>query len=160
MKKTSRTSKKRQKQNGQSLVELAITLPVILLLLLGTIDFGMALFTYVVLRDAAQEGALYASFDPRNSVAIENRARGITPHDPESISSSPVDLTDKELVTVTIKANGDKCQGSHGKQQNSIEVSVSYDYPMLMPFAAQVIGSDTIPLTAEATNIILQPPCP
>jgi len=159
MRKTSRTSN-RQKQNGQSLVELAITLPVILLLLLGTIDFGMALFTYVVLRDAAQEGALYASFDPRNSVAIENRARGITPHDPESISSSPVDLTDKELVTVTIKANGDKCQGSHGKQQNSIEVSVSYDYPMLMPFAAQVIGSDTIPLTAKATNIILQPPCP
>lgn len=149
-----------RKQNGQSLVELAITLPVILLLLLGTIDFGIALFTYVTLRDAAQEGALYASFDPKNSTAIENRARGITPHDPDSISASPVDLTNKELVSVTIEADGSKCQGRHGTQPNSIAVSVSYDYPMLMPFATQVIGSDTIHLTAKATNIILQPPCP
>ncbi len=51
-------------QRGQSLVELAISLTVMLLLLSGAVTFGMALFSYVAIRDAAQEGALYASFNP------------------------------------------------------------------------------------------------
>ena len=68
-----------QHEKGQSLVELAISLPVILLILLGTFDFGMALFSYSIIRDAAQEGALYASFNPGNEAEIENRARNILP---------------------------------------------------------------------------------
>ncbi len=51
-------------ERGQSLVELAISLTVILLLLSGAVSFGMALFSYVAIRDAAQEGALYGSFNP------------------------------------------------------------------------------------------------
>lgn len=49
---------------GQSLVELAISLTVMLLLLAGAVTFGMALFSYVAIRDAAQEGALYGSMYP------------------------------------------------------------------------------------------------
>ena len=49
---------------GQSLVELAISLTVMLLLLAGAVTFGMALFSYVAIRDAAQEGALFGSINP------------------------------------------------------------------------------------------------
>jgi len=42
-----------------------------LLLLLGQIDFGMALYSFVIVRDAAQEGALYGSFNPNNRIEIE-----------------------------------------------------------------------------------------
>jgi len=66
-----------QSERGQSLVELAITLPVLILLLLGTVDFGMAIFSYSMLRDAAQEGAFYGSFNPANTAEIENSARNI-----------------------------------------------------------------------------------
>lgn len=153
--------KKRLKsERGQSLVELAISLPVIILILLGTIDFGMALFSYAILRDAAQEGALYGSFNPTNESAIENRARNILPRSGEDIFSSPVDLRNTSEVTVEIKAIGQACQGVTSGAANSIEVSVIYQYPILMPFAGQVIGSDTIQLTGRATNVILQPPCP
>ena len=48
-----------QRQRGQSLVELAISLMIILWLLAGAIDFGIGFFSYVAIRDAAQEGALY-----------------------------------------------------------------------------------------------------
>ena len=54
----------RQGQGGQSLVELAITLTVLLVLLSGAVSFGMAYYSYVAMRDAAQEGALYGSFMP------------------------------------------------------------------------------------------------
>lgn len=149
------------RERGQSLIELAISLPVILLILLGTIDFGMALFSYAILRDAAQEGALYASFNPGNETAIENRARNILLRSDESnIFSSPVDLRNDAAVDVVIKPVGAACQGITRGAANSIEVKVIYQYPILMPFAGDIIGSDTIKLTGTATNVILQPPCP
>ena len=52
------------KERGQSLVEFAISLTVIMLLLAGAVEFGIALFQFVQLRDAAQEGALYGSIHP------------------------------------------------------------------------------------------------
>ena len=149
-----------RRERAQSLVELAVSLPILLLLLLGTIDFGMAIYSYSILKDAAQEGALYGSFDPRNTAGIENRARSIAPQDPEVPFFSPVNLRDKTLVKVGIKIPGDACQGITESASNSVEVSVSYNYCVLIPFSNQLIGSDSIPLTATATNIILQPPCP
>ena len=147
-------------ERGQSLVELAVSLPVILLLLIGTLDFGMAIFSYAILRDAAQEGAFYGSFNPANKTEIENRARNISPRGEEGVFSSPVNLRNKTLVKVTVKAIGDSCQGITKGVANSLQVSVSYEYPIIMPFAGQIISSDTITLTGTATNIILQPACP
>src|SRR3712207_553392 len=43
---------------GQSMVELALMLPVIILILLGTVDLGRAFFDYVRLTNAVREGAL------------------------------------------------------------------------------------------------------
>lgn len=149
-----------QNERGQSLIELAVSLPVMILILLGTIDFGMAIFSYAILRDAAQEGALYGSFNPANKIEIENRARNISPRGNKEVFSSPVNLRNTTLVNVEVKALGAFCQGTTGGVSNSLKVSVSYKYPMLMPFAGEIIGSNTIPLTGTATNIILQPACP
>jgi Flp pilus assembly protein TadG len=151
----------KSQEKGQSLIELAISLPVILLILLGTIDFGMALFSYSILRDAAQEGALYGSFNPSNTEEIENRARNILPRsDEEAVFSSPVNLRDTSNVLIEIDVIGDDCQGITRGVANSIQVNVIYQYPILMPFTGNIIGSDTISLTGSATNVILQPPCP
>ena len=146
-------------ERGQSLVELAITLPILVLLLLGTLDFGMAIFSYSMLRDAAQEGAFYGSFNPANVAEIENRARNISPRANDAVFSSPVRLRDKDLIKVNVQVLGRACQGAENDVANSIQVNVSYRYPILMPFVGQLIGSRTIPLTGTATNVILQPPC-
>jgi hypothetical protein len=42
---------------GQELVEYALLLPVLLLLILGTADFGMTIFAYNSIANAAREGA-------------------------------------------------------------------------------------------------------
>ena len=147
-------------EKGQSLVELAVSLPVILLIMLASFDFGMALFSYSIVRDAAQEGALYASFNPGNKAEIENRARYILPHgEEEEVFSSPVDLTDRENVAVEITVKGKACEGVTKGTANYVQVKVTYLYPILMPFTGRFIGSDTISLRATASNVILQPPC-
>ena len=166
-----RKRKSNRSERGQSLVELAITLPLLIILLLGTLDFGMAIFSYSMLRDSAQEGAFYGSFNPANVAEIENRARNISPRTNNpgkilprtnyAVFSSPVQLRNTDLVKVKVKTVGKACQGNHdGDVANSIQVSVSYRYPILMTFIGRLFGLQSIPLTGTATNVILQPTCP
>lgn len=151
--------RRRNTEQAQSLVELAISLPVVLLLMLGTLDFGMATYSYLVIRDAAQEGALYGAINPDNNLEIENRARYISPIDSEALTFSPVELSNKDLVKVTIKTSGDNCQGITDGKVNSITVNVTYDYTLIIPLAEIIVGSNTISLDATATNVIIQPVC-
>lgn len=153
------TTGNRKLERGQSLVELAISLPVILLLMLGTLDFGMATYAYLVIRDAAQEGALYGSINPNSQQEIENRTRNISPVNPEGYTFTPVELQNKDLVEVTIKTSGKKCQGITNGIINSITVNVTYQYSLIIPLAEIIIGSNNIALAATSTNVIIQPAC-
>ena len=158
----SQTKRKRgasRTERGQSVVEVAIGFPILLLLLVGTIDFGMGIFSYSILRDAAQEGAFYGSFNPANKEAIEDRSRNISPRGEKEVFSSTVNLRDKDLVKVDVRTLGPACQGSTNGAINRVQVTVSYNYPEITPFAELLLGS-TIPLKGTATNIILQPACP
>src|SRR5512139_2107314 len=92
--------KKQKSERGQSLVELSISLLILLYLLSGAVEFGLAFFQFVQLRDAAQEGALYGSMSPGpnpgtgNWQNLEDRVRGA--------STSPIYLPDTSKVDVSI----------------------------------------------------------
>lgn len=132
-------------ERGQSLVELAISILILVYLLAGAVEFGLAFFQYVQLRDAAQEGALFGSMNPSDSTNIELRVR--------NASTSPVDLLDTSAVTVTQTIIGSACEG------NGIQVTVSYDHQVFMPFMSQFIG-EVVPLNATVTDTVLSPVCP
>ena len=63
---------KKRSENGQSLVEFAVSLVILMLLLSVIVDGARALFTYLSMRDASQEGALYASYKPNDSSGIQS----------------------------------------------------------------------------------------
>ena len=63
-----------RRETGQSIVELALTLPVLLLLLLGTVDVGRVFFDYIEMRNAVSEGATYASRHPTDTAQVEHEA--------------------------------------------------------------------------------------
>ncbi len=140
-----KTTKLRQSERGQSLVELAMSLTMIMLLLAGAVDFSIAYFSFSAMQDAAQEGALYGSINPDDEDGIISRVR--------SASTNPVDLADESLVDVVVTLPGDACEG------NEVEVNVIYDYPISMPFIGTIIGSQKITLNASVTDTILQPVC-
>lgn len=64
----------RQVRPGQSMVELALLLPMIALLLVGTLDLGRVYFSYVRLSNAVKEGALYGAYQPTLSGPIRDQA--------------------------------------------------------------------------------------
>lgn len=57
-------------RQGQSIVELAISMPLALLIVLGAIDVGRVFFDYIEMRNAVVEGATYGSRHPFESGAI------------------------------------------------------------------------------------------
>ena len=152
-------------ERGQSLVELAISITILIFLLAGAVEFGMAFFQFVQLRDAAQEGALYGSTNPNNVSAIETRIRGA--------SNSPIDLNSGD-VTIAISIDGIPSTDTANYQTincegHGLEVLVSYNHQIFMPFIPAFIGDTEIPLRATVTDTILSPinptsppagPCP
>ncbi len=135
-------TQQRRGERGQSLVELAMSLTVIMLLLAGAVDFSIAYFSFAALQDAAQEGAMYGSINPGDDAGIKSRVRGA--------STNPVDLSDDSSVIIDVNVSGDGCEG------DEVTVNVSYDYPISMPFIGAIIGTQEIKLNASVTDTILQ----
>jgi TadE-like protein len=54
-------------QRGQSLLEFAMVLPLLLVVALGTIEFGRAYYQYNTLSKAVREAARYMSMHPYNA---------------------------------------------------------------------------------------------
>lgn len=129
-------------RRGQSLVELALTLTALLILLAGVIDFGVAYFSYIALRDAAEEGAVYGSMCPSDTAGIEERIR--------QSSSSPVDLTDTQYVAVTVQRSD-----AHPDPGDILQITVAYRYITILPFLA----GNSILLRAQVTTLILTSNC-
>ncbi len=145
-------------ERGQSLVELAISLLVLLYLLSGAVEFGLAFFQFVQLRDAAQEGALYGSMDASGDII--GRVRG------SSCSPIPLNLnncdpnTPNPAVTINVSAtdaiSGNTIPVTGACEGDALTVEVSFDHTVFMPFMSQFLGPK-VPLHATVTDTVLSP---
>jgi Flp pilus assembly protein TadG len=135
---------KKRYEKGQSLTEFAISFTFIILLLVGVVDFGRAFFTFMALRDAVQEGALYGSLHPTNSAGIASRVKGV--------SNGPIDMS-QVTVTSGVLGGATPCAGQ------KIEVTATYQFHITMPFLGTILGTQSFPLTASVIDNILLPPC-
>ncbi len=72
--------KKLDKQNGQSLVEFAIVIPVLLVLILGMVEYGWILNAKINLTSAAREGIRTAivSTDNRSTNAFNAASNAVS----------------------------------------------------------------------------------
>ena len=62
------------KSRGQSLLEFALVLPLLLVLVLGAMDFGRMFYTKIVLTNAAREGANYLSYHTSDATVYEGHS--------------------------------------------------------------------------------------
>ncbi len=146
-----------RKEQGQSLVELAISFMVIILVLAGAVDFGRAFFALIALRDAAQEGVLYASINPNDEPGIEARV--------QTMSDSPIDMGAIPATDIDVSWSdpSHKCAGffDNGGSEESyaVSVSVEYDFNFTMPIIQNIFPGGILRLVVEDTHTILAPEC-
>jgi len=57
-------------EKGQGLVELAIVIPVLVVIVVGLLDLGRAYFSVIIINNAAREGARYLSNHPDDRRSI------------------------------------------------------------------------------------------
>jgi Flp pilus assembly protein TadG len=135
----------RPKEKGQSMVELALMITILMVLLAGTVDLGRAFFTWLAMRDAAQEGASYGTIEPTDNAELRDRVWDNL----EQVVTDPIND-----ISVNPTVTGGSCMGG------TIQVDVVYpDFPLTMPFLGTILGSQTITITATVQDTILTPPC-
>lgn len=93
-----------QRDGGAALLEMALVLPILVMLLMGIIEFGRAYNTMVSIQSAAREGARELALRHPGNVdsAVRNAAPSV---DIDSISTSPCPATGDGVARVTVTEN-------------------------------------------------------
>jgi Flp pilus assembly protein TadG len=120
---------KRIKNNkGQSVVEMALLLPVLLLILLGIIEFGRIYGAYMVINNAARDGARMGSVGS-TSAQIQTAVINNT----GSLNAAN--------ISVVVSKSGT------GGRGDAVTVTIGYDIPIMAPFLGIVVDN---PMHLEA----------
>ena len=144
-----------RRATGQSLVELALVLPVIVLLFMAIFDFGRAIFAYNTVSNAARDGARVAIVDQRSTSGVSNAAKAAADQ-ATSLGLNPSDSNQVRVQYLTDDLSG-PCDPSWGEWVGCVaEVRVQYAYTAVTPIIGQIVGPITIgsttSLLVEKTN--------
>lgn len=123
--------------NGAAAVEFAILAPVLLALLAGLADYGLAMFDKMELTSAARAGAHYSLIDDPDTAAIATAV----------VNSTNLDIESGDVTTTQFCEDSDGATATCGDADATrtfITVSVSKDFTLM------VLGT-TLTLTGSAT---------
>jgi Flp pilus assembly protein TadG len=129
------------------MIEFALVLPVFLLIVMATVDFGWALRNYITVTNAAREGARY----------------GVTGATAADIKARVVARSSGLLTTADVKVcRGTTCDsGLTNTDTATVIVEADYNYKFITPLGSLVrlfsggTISDTLPLSS-ATSMRLE----
>jgi Flp pilus assembly protein TadG len=136
-----------REERGVAIAELALVLPVVLLILLGILDFGKALNYWIDQTHLANEGARWAvvNRNPSSTGTLQAYIKGQA--DTDQLRNG---------ATVTIQACDADGSGAIGAG-DPVQVTVAYDYNWL-PLIGSAVGAATTTLTGKAVMRLEQKP--
>ncbi len=134
---------------GASAVEMALLMPIMLLMVLGLVDFGRAVLGHIAIEEAAQEGAMFASY---HGTDAGDTANDIV--DAVRLSTGSITIASGD---VTVACSG-KAGGAQLAAYPTVSVTVSTS---IMPITPLVSGwlPGGIPLVAEASGTVFTKAC-
>ncbi len=133
-------------ERGQALLETAITLPVLLFVGVGIIEFGRAYQTWQVVTNAAREGARVAVLPGTADASVTTRVQDYF---------EAGQLTGASAATVAITRNNAISIGAGTATASKVAVSYPFEFMVLQPVANLVVTGSTygeaLTMTASAT---------
>ena len=127
---------------GAALIEVALTLPLLLLVSVGIFEFGRAYQTWQVLTNAAREGARVAVLPDSTDDAIEERARAYM---------ESGQLPEAQNAEIEITHDTDIDTGG-GVMSTASEVTVNYPFSFVV---LQPVARLIVPGTSLGSPIIM-----
>jgi Flp pilus assembly protein TadG len=154
----------RRAEEGQSLIEFALTLTILIMIFAGVLELGRVYFTYVALANAAGEGAAFASFNPKCittcSTGSVNTVNYRVRNEYQNANNAAdwVAINDAMLKTVTVTfdpADTGTCNSTTpGTMGTAVCVSLTYEHRWLTPYLEVMGFGDHVILTATAQNAL------
>lgn len=148
----------RRSEKGQSLVEFAASVVVLMVIVGGVLDIGRAFMIFVALENGAGEGAVFASYHPTWVDQADATAGGASYPATENITyrathESPTGIVDwsKSTVSVTYPPS----YPPYLQAGQHITVTVAYSYTVMTPFMFVLLEDGQMPLIAEAQQMIV-----
>jgi Flp pilus assembly protein TadG len=141
---TRRERSNRTGPRGQSLVELALILPVLLLIVMFALDFGRAFYSWVTITNATRVGANFAASNPGDSYPNPDYTSAVQAEALNSIC--PVIAGTYNPVFV----DGPDAGTFNRDLGDSAQVSVTCSFRVLTPVIGSVIGN-AINMSASST---------
>jgi Flp pilus assembly protein TadG len=135
----------RRNERGANLAEFAIIAPLLLLLVVGVADFGRAFQTYIVITNAAREGARMGA---RLSCYQNNASQRANYRN--AIIQATIDAAAGNGLTVTtadITISPDPASGTCQNAGLAFRVTVSHDVDTIL---GGIIGVDAISVVSTA----------
>jgi Flp pilus assembly protein TadG len=148
----------RRGARGQSLVEFALVLPIIVLLIAGFVEIGRAVFAYNTIANAARQGARVAAVNQLADVTDCDETRPIEdPYEPHwSIrgcaiaAAAPLGISTANLAVSYAAPPSTSLSCSPTLHVGCIAaITVTYDYSVSTPFVRMLIGPITMTQTSE-----------
>lgn len=152
------TTRTTDRPRGQAIVELALILPIMLLLLLAALDLGRLFYSEITVNDAAREGALEASRNPTSFIA--NTPCTPANKDANRIMCRTVNETRNGYVTVapadvTLTCSRTPCPPTTPALGDTITVAVSGQFRLITPLLAVFFGGQDIEFSSRASAQLL-----
>ena len=142
-----------KRQRGQGLVEFALTLPIVLVLVLGVINFGYFFIVHTSLVNAAREGVRYGMVHPEDAAGICSRiVEQISMADPDLSQIRVLYADDDEGMTCDALDTVDE---DLDPGEDKVSVRIEHDLPALTPliqafFQIDILAERTITRVPEA----------
>jgi Flp pilus assembly protein TadG len=128
------------------MLEAALVLPLLLLILFGTIELGRVANIQQTLDDAAREGARWSALPAAGSSTLPS------PSDVSSRVAAIAAAQDVTLDSGDITVNQDVTASEGGLSTSFSEVDVSYNYTFLTPALASILPSMTLTARSRMRN--------
>ena len=125
----------RRDDRGTALIEMAFTLPLLLLISIGIIEFGRAFQTWQILTNAAREGARVAVLPGMSDSMVTARVQ-------EYIQAGVLDAS--VTPTITIQRNASISYGSGTATGSKVTVNFPYHFMVLNGIARLVVSGTTL----------------
>ena len=127
---------KRASERGQALLEMALTLPLLLLVSVAIFELGRAYQTQQILTNAAREGARMAVLPDASTSNIQTRVR-------EYLAMGQ--LSNVANATVDVTTNATFPMGAASVSASVVTVNYPFQFAVLGPVARLVTPSSQIP---------------
>ena len=137
----------RRDQRGAALLEVAMTLPIMLLVSVGIFEFGRAYQTWQILTNAAREGARIAVLPGTDDATVTSRVQTYM---------SDGQLSNPAGSSIVVTRNNTIAIGIGTATASRVTINYPFTFMVLQPVAQLVSSSSTMgtPLTMTASALM------